>query len=393
MPLSQSEQKTYDRLLVKERDRRLTSAERSRLARLRDKANAATGRALAPKAPPPAPAQYTSMAEADERTQRNGPEPTIDLNNPETVKFIQTILKNAGFYTGRVDGIWGPKTQAANDAWQTAGRPGAPAPAEPAAGGVEGGDPLAPASPSTPAGVPAVAGGTPAVDMSNWEQTVREQFPALAGFLDIPEIRDNLRAAVAEGWPPDKLQARIQATNWWRTTPAKTRQWFGLVALDPASAERQVLEHTAKVKQAADDYLIDLGDDAARRWSEQLLKGEITEDSFKQHLIGTAVSKFGVSVEAPLKAGVTVRQLADPYVQHAARLLGISDASVDLKDPKWQRALQASIGPDGPKAMTLWEWDSALKRDPVYGFDRTPTGRQAAAQIATDIERLFGRAG
>ncbi len=53
--------------------------------------------AAPPAAPPPAPAPPA-------------PTPGNELSH-QTVRQIQTALKRNGVYSGRVDGVWGPKTQ------------------------------------------------------------------------------------------------------------------------------------------------------------------------------------------------------------------------------------------------------------------------------------------
>lgn len=75
----------------------------------------------------------------------------IDLHNPQTVRYIQTVLANLGYYKGRIDGIWGPKSEAANQAYLAAG--GRPA----GSAGAPGGGAAAPA----PGGAPAAAGTPP----------------------------------------------------------------------------------------------------------------------------------------------------------------------------------------------------------------------------------------
>lgn len=36
---------------------------------------------------------------------------------PDAIKFRQRLLSSAGFYAGKIDGIWGPKTDAAERGW------------------------------------------------------------------------------------------------------------------------------------------------------------------------------------------------------------------------------------------------------------------------------------
>lgn len=70
-----------------------------------------------------------------------------------------------------------------------------------------------------------------------------EEVQAQYGFViklaqAIPEIAALLQRATNEKWTADRFSMAVADTNWWKTTPADTRQWVTQQISDPASAAR-----------------------------------------------------------------------------------------------------------------------------------------------------------
>lgn len=60
-------------------------------------------------------------------------------------------------------------------------------------------------------------------------------FVALLGNA-VPEINDLLNQAIQQKWTPDHFVMSVANTNWWKSTPATTREWIIKSATDPAQA-------------------------------------------------------------------------------------------------------------------------------------------------------------
>ena len=313
----------------------------------------------------------------------------VPLTDPNAgvidVRKIQQRLREFG-YPIVVDGIWGPKSKAAWTDFTNRGGSMTTEPREAA-----GGTPVPAGGGGAAATSPVAAGmGSPAAPPT--DTTIEEDYPALAAFLAIPEVGALLRQAKAEGWPPEKLQARVQATEWWKTTSPTKRAFMGLEATDPMAAKAKIAEMKETVRKIKDAYLIELSDDAMNMYARQIAEGGSDVTRFQGEMREIAKGKFP-SLAASLDQGMSVRQLADPYVQQAARTLEVSADAIDLNDPKWYRVLQGYDDGGKPRPMTGYEWDRVLKTDATYGFDRTTQARDQAARIGENIARQFGRIG
>lgn len=249
---------------------------------------------------------------------------------------------------------------------------------------------------------------------------------------------------------PVKLQAALSATNWWKTTSATARQYDAQKITDPATVE-QALQAQTKVikalavadgihvsdqdaqdiaetslrygwssqqlteavgaefhytagqtyqgdaataiqtiKQAYSDYLLPVSDGTINDLATNILKGDLDPASVKAQAAQQAKGMFKAFAN-DIDAGMTMRQIADPYVQTAAQLLDLNPAAIDLTKPMWQTALTGGRDQGGaPAPMSLSQWQTTLRTDPTYGFDHSATGIQAAAQIGSTIMSTFG---
>ena len=344
------------------------------------------------------------MREAESKAARFAP---IDRKNRDQVIWRQTELRNLGANIV-VDGVWGPITEwyeaMANNGDlnpETGGAATEPAGDEP--GTLDGGGSLgfggggAPtrsvsSAPAVPTYTAPPRPSAASLSAADFRTRVLTEIPAYAAFLDIPDLVPIIQSRLDNAISPEEFAAQVKQTSWFRTTPERTRTWMGLYAIDPASAERQIDEQAAKVKQAAGAYYVPLADVTAREWSKKVLSGEVPEAAFQQYLKDQAKSMFP-PLAAAIDAGVTVEQYADPYKQVAAQTLEVPPEQINFNDPRWSRALM-NVDKDGNRtSMTLYDWQALLKTDTSYGYDRTSQARQQAAQMAQQLQETFGRAG
>lgn len=319
---------------------------------------------------------------------------------------------------------------------------GAPGAAGGAAGG--GGVPTI-ASPTQPAGPPALRAGASDTEVEQWFQ---KYYGHEAWMYDVPELRQVMRdiASNPSGWTVDAVAGAMQNTGWWRETQKSVRDWTQTKAQDPATAAQTVTNRLQELKDAANaegitvsddrlrtmaedsikfgwtarqiqqavgaefhytpgqqgglvdsvrklakDYLVPMSDDMMQTWGTQLATGNYTEDQFKVYLREQAKSLFPTLTSA-LDSGVTTRQYLDPYAAIAADTLGINAADVDFKDAKWTRPLyQIDPKTNQRTVMNLADWRTELKRNPAYGWDKTEGARTEALQVVGQLGQMFGR--
>lgn len=131
-------------------------------------------------------------------------------------------------------------------------------------------------------GVTGPGGGLP-----SWAiRLLAAEVGASSAYLSDRELGPIIVMAAAEAWTPDKLQARIEATAYWRNRTSRQRQWN---LLSPAEQAQVRAQWEVKVAQSLQDiwgpdlarskgYV--LGNSRVKRWADEIARGVQTVDVF-----------------------------------------------------------------------------------------------------------------
>jgi hypothetical protein len=88
--------------------------------------------------------------------------------------------------------------------------------------------------------------------------------------------------------------------------------------------------------------------------------------------------------------GLTVRDIASPYLDAMATTFEIDPTSANLEDPLMQKALTNLSQGNEPSLKPLWQFQQELKQDNRYF--KTNKAHQDMTGLATEIARQFGKA-
>lgn len=268
---------------------------------------------------------------------------------------------------------------------------------------------------------------------------------------NVPELNAILRQAISGGWTADKLTATVESSPWWKKNADTVRTLVTQKFTDPATYAQNVANAKRLIGLKAQqlgrvvsgkalDQLVYQTLTTNASWDDQVLTsmvaagapiGHHADGSYvsnaaelKTHMTEVAQS-YGVPYTAKgldgwiqrvqvgadslsgfedvmrarakaqyphlanqIDAGMTVRDVADPYIQTMAQTLELDEATVGLNDPHVQRAL-AQVGKDG--AMTsqpMWAFQRALKDDARY--DKTQQAKDDAMSTLSHIGKDFG---
>lgn len=336
------------------------------------------------------------------------------------ITALQQTMKNAGIDPGPIDGVWGPKTQAAYDKYnaQVANSP------FPLMAGMSDDDKIA------------------ALMFS-------EQGAAVAPFLNDPQIRTIFLRYIHGEIDENTLTGLVRQTSTFQNTTNVQRQWDQLVNTDPGTANMQLdqarqgilrfaenLGYSLTYEQATDlanqtkrnglnedqlksaviatqrfsgggtayetlysinnklaYWMVDMSPESKRQWMADIMMGRQTEATLDEFIRQTAISKFP-TMAAALSANpnLTPYQFVDPYRQAASKLLGVNPETVNFTDPKWAKSLQTFDKQSNQfRAMTLDEWGQEMRTDPQYGWRFTTNAKDAAAAMVMQIGESMGR--
>ena len=362
---------------------------------------------------------------------------------------LQEKLAAAGFSPGPIDGIMGPRTQAAVDLYEAAT-----------------GETLANVPTYTPSvrtttttGGGATGGTVPSGDVFSDEETAA--LAAAHGYgarwLLHEELGPILQQAASEGWYDSatglaRLEAEIKETDWWGEHDKAERDFQLLESSDPASAadhldnqvvrliraagrigltmtdERmrelardsyvegwsdyevnqyvvmeadwdsgqaggQVGDMYSVIDQIAGDYMVGhlIDDETKDAWAEALFLGDETELGLRNDIAQIAQSAFP-ALDARIAQGYTVKQILAPMRMEAARLLEIDSTSIDfMTDVRFQPIIH-QLNDDGTeRMMTVSEVGQYVRG--LEDYKITDGAKGEAQQLADAIGKKFGRTG
>jgi hypothetical protein len=117
-----------------------------------------------------------------------------------------------------------------------------------------------------------------------------------------------------------------------------------------------------RLTQAAADNGIRLSPKTLGSWVQHVVHGALTEQHALGQIQNLAISAFPGLADR-IKAGESVRDVAEPYMQTMAKLWEMNPADIDLFNPKLRSALNTR-GQDGNYSMlTLPDFERQLKKD------------------------------
>lgn len=285
----------------------------------------------------------------------------------------------------------------------------------------------------------------------DFRTAAKQMYGYLGWYVDHPEIGPIILRAAQEGWTPERLQAELQNTTWWRNTTDTARAFDALERSDPAQINRllgaKVLDVTnmagqmgasistarswqlardalrlgwnesqvrlavaaemqyqpgalqgqagnlmTQIRQLADRYFVPFSEETAFNWARDVLSGRQTLEGVTAMITQLSAERFPHLAEQ-IREGVVPADYFRSHQQMIAQVLEVSPDSIDFQsDPKWMRV----IGFPDPKAggqvrpMSISEAATHARMQPE--FQGTRNARQSANEMAGAIAQSFGAA-
>lgn len=285
-------------------------------------------------------------------------------------------------------------------------------------------------------------------DMNDY---IKKNAGADGWFYDIPEVRDIIDTLASQPGSLDSklatFEQKIETTDWWKNTSSQARAFHAGMQADPASWATSISQtaesvgnyassegialaperlnaiatnavqfgwtqqqiHTAvaadfnydpknavqgttaqNVKKMAGDMLVPITDQGVKEWTQGIMDGKYTTQTYQSYLNGQAKTLFpwmGDSIDS----GMSVRQYLSPYQSQIANTLEIDPNQIDWTKDQWRSLLSTQDPKTGqPMPTTLTDVDRAVKQDPKYGWDKTSNALSTAATTGQGIMRQFG---
>lgn len=272
----------------------------------------------------------------------------------------------------------------------------------------------------------------------------------------VPELKPIFDQATAEGWTSDRFVLAIQNTNWWKTSSDTTRDYVNQYTTDPATWQQNVnskadsvwrmavqmgygtndpalaadIARLAWINGWSDDqvkgqivarYQMEGGADGGfggqsadlisqmqkisqdygvrsdtsqniAQWTKDIQSGTKTIQQYQDLAKSSAISAYP-GIRSMIEKGLTVADIAAPYISTYANLLEVDPNAVDFgSNTLIKKALQGTgtvVDAGGVPVQTpLWQFEAQVKQDPAWGY--TKNAKREVDSVANRIGQDFG---
>ena len=286
---------------------------------------------------------------------------------------------------------------------------------------------------------------------SKSKDELAESYGFVSSMLNaVPELKKLFDKAVKGGWTPEKFQAELRDTKWFKSQPESARKFLVTQYGDPATAKQQLAQQRVKIKQLAAQIGITVDSKLSKKlddWTMKSIMNGWTEGQIRDELGkyltfgddhwggegGEAIEKMktyayqmGVTFDGKwfadrarlvvrgmksqqdvddeirrasksifsqwskqIDAGQTVADLASPYMQSMAQILELPAGTINLFDPTIKSALQAKDKATGKNAVKpIWQFENELRNDSRW--KGTQNAQNSLMQVAHQVLADFG---
>jgi len=261
-----------------------------------------------------------------------------------------------------------------------------------------------------------------------------------------PAIDKLVEQAVDKEWSINRFEAEVKQTEWWQTHTMAQRDWQITVVEDPGEAARMIerareqvrtmarqmgvrlngdqirslaersvkngmdstelqliigqkyraggkkpemgdaAQITMQLEELADEFGLPLDNARRTQWTQDILSGRQTVEGYADVLRRQAKNTYG-HLAPILDRGVSVRDWAEPYLQQASSLLGVSTEEMRLDRGRWAALLKPT---DDGKIPTMDEWQRTIMNEKRFGYDKTNDAQETAAELAGKLGQMMG---
>lgn len=236
------------------------------------------------------------------------------------------------------------------------------------------------------------------------------------------ELKKIFTRAVKETWSPEKFQAEVRDTSWWKKNSETMRQAEITRKTDPATWDAMVEAESIKIRQLAAEVGAAIPEKKFRKLVETALRTGLDEDGLRETLgkyvtftkNGTLQGEAGMheftmrqyaanmglklsdqtiknqaqrvirkvattqdfesdmrehaksmypSYAQQIDAGMTMKDIASPYMQMMSQTLDLPEADITLFDPLIKQALNGLSSDGKPTGLTLTDFQQKLRSD------------------------------
>lgn len=141
------------------------------------------------------------------------------------------------------------------------------------------------------------------------------------------------------------------------------------------------------LRKAADDNGVSVSEQWIKEAAQSVARGDSSSADWSQWIQEQAAGKHPLYADK-IRAGVSVRALASPYLSRMSSILGVNEAEIKLDDPLISQAIGGVDEKGNPKAMNYSDFETKLRQDSRW--ENTTDGANTLLNMATRMAKSWG---
>jgi len=141
------------------------------------------------------------------------------------------------------------------------------------------------------------------------------------------------------------------------------------------------------LKQFGADYGIEHSEDWYTHAAKSVISKTATQTDFESQITNLAKSKYAPFADQ-IDKGMTIAQIASPYINSMSNILEVPQASIGLNDHTINKALTSLDSKGQPMAQPLWQFETSLRQDPRWAT--TKNANDTLSSLSYSILKNFG---
>lgn len=207
---------------------------------------------------------------------------------------------------------------------------------------------------------------------------IRQMYGTMAGGQKMSDnwLGKTASQAITLGWTEEEIKHHI----------ATATSYLGLMRQDKLGGQ------AGEAEQAIDKLTADYGIQVSDQWKagriREMMIGVDSIESVKQYMMKYAKTKYRAYADE-IEQGLTVRDIAEPYMQSMAKTLELNPGSIGIFDSSIQKAL-TGYDPDSGKPTTkpVWQFEEEMRNDPRW--TKTNNARESVMGVGHSLLQQFG---
>jgi hypothetical protein len=211
---------------------------------------------------------------------------------------------------------------------------------------------------------------------TEWLPTLRKE--ALSSGLQISDA--SLEAIARKAYDLGLTPTAPATLELFRGTDSTGKPYVQTIQGGLASSVR------TNLSQANADYGTAYNQDWINQAAQSVALGTTTEQYWTDQVKSLAKSKYS-AWGSQIDAGLTMKQIASPYIQAYSNILGVDPATITLDDKLLNQALQGN-DPTKQAAMPLWDFEKAVRQDPRWATSKD--AMDSLSNVGLTIAKQWG---